>query len=101
MLPWRRVRLAGLALLSLGLAVHAGPPPPEPVPLLDFHVIAGPGAAELRIEGHLTLAGGGELAIADGLEPFVDSPEIADGASWRPLEKRGGLIVARGCAHRP
>jgi predicted metalloprotease with PDZ domain len=95
-------RLAGLALTCLALTAQAAPPRPvEDGPLLDFHVTAAPGATELAIEARLTLAGGGELAIADGLEPFVDSPEIAEGTEWRPLEKRGGLVVARGCAHRP
>jgi hypothetical protein len=101
MSPSRTSRLGGMALLWLAFAAHAGPPPAEDTPLLDYHVTAGPGAAELSIEGRLTLGGGGELAIAEGLEPFVDSPEIAEGASWRPLEKRGGLVAARGCAHRP
>jgi predicted metalloprotease with PDZ domain len=93
--------VAGLGLMALALTSGGAPAPPDDPPLLDFHVTAGPGAAVLDIEGHLTLAGGGELAIAEGLEPFVDAVQIAEGTAWRPLEKRGGLIVARGCAHKP
>jgi predicted metalloprotease with PDZ domain len=94
-------RLAGLGVLAVALAARADPALPGDGPLLDFQVAAGAGAAELSVEGRLTLAGGGELAIAEGLEPFVDSAEIAEGVGWQPLQKRGGLIVARGCAHRP
>ena len=97
----RAALLSAVGLFVLPWSLGAAGPPPEEPPLLDFQVTAGPAASELSVEARLTLSGGGELAIAEGLEPFLDSVQIADGSNWRALEKRGGLIVARGCAHKP